>query len=96
MRLALEELAAAGEEDLCRSRHRRWFAGLWRDAPLSDALVEHVGRTYDDHLDALTGALFAGDDPAAADLTTTLSRRSLSPSSASLPSMRRRRSRRER
>ncbi len=73
--LALEELAASGEEDLCRSRHRRWFAGVWRDAPLSDALVEHVGRTYDDHLEALTGALAAGDDPALADLTTTLSRR---------------------
>ena len=73
--LALEELAACGEEELCATRHRRWFAGVWRDAPLSDALVEHVGRTYDDHLEALTGALRVGDDPAAADLTTTLSRR---------------------
>jgi hypothetical protein len=73
--LALEELAASGEEDLCRSRHRRWFAGVWRDAPLTDALVEHVGRTYDDHLEALTRSLAVGDDPAAADLTTTLARR---------------------
>ena len=73
--LALEELAASGEESLCRSRHRRWFAGVWRDAPLSDALVEHVGRTYDDHLEALTRSLAVGDDPAAADLTTTLARR---------------------
>ena len=73
--LALEELAASGEEDLCRSRHRRWFAGVWRDAPLSDALSSTSGRTYDDHLEALIGALAVGDDPAAADLTTTLSRR---------------------
>ncbi len=73
--LALEELAASGEEDLCRVRHRRWFAGVWRDAPLSDALVEHVGRTYDDHLEALSAALATGDDPAAADLTTALCRR---------------------
>ena len=73
--LALEELSASGEVPLTRSRHRRWFAGIWRDAPLSDALVEHVGRTYDDHLEALAMALEVGDDPAAADLTTTLSRR---------------------
>ena len=73
--LGLEELAASGEVPLTRSRHRRWFAGIWRDAPLSDALVEHVGRTYDDHLEALAMALEVGDDPAAADLTTTLSRR---------------------
>jgi predicted ATPase len=73
--LALEELAAAGEEQRCRERHRAWFAGVWRDAPLSDALVEHVGRTYDDHLAALADALAADDDPAAADLATTLARR---------------------
>ena len=73
--LALEELAASGEVPLTRSRHRRWFAGIWRDAPLSDALVEHVARTYDDHLEALAMALEVGDDPAAADLTTTLARR---------------------
>ncbi|HYN65484.1 MAG TPA: BTAD domain-containing putative transcriptional regulator [Ornithinibacter sp.] len=73
--LALEELAEHGEVPLTRSRHRRWFAGVWRDAPLSDALVEHVGRTYDDHLEALAMALEVGDDPSAADLATTLSRR---------------------
>ncbi len=73
--LALEELAASGEEDLCRARHRRWFAGVWRDAPLSDARVEHVGRTHDDHVEALVAALAIGDDPAAADLTTALCRR---------------------
>ena len=56
-------------------RHRRWFAGVWRDAPLSDALVEHVGRTHDDHLEALTGALAVDDDAAAADITTALCRR---------------------
>ncbi len=72
--LGLEELAAAGEEEAARTAHRRWFAGLWRDAPLSDALVEHVGRTYDDHLEALADAVAAGSTAAAADLTITLSR----------------------
>ena len=73
--LALEELAEAGEEADTRARHLRWFAGLWRDAPLSDALIEQVSRTYDDHLEALRHALEHGNDPAAADLTITLSRR---------------------
>ena len=73
--LGLEELAEAGEEPAARAAHRRWFAGLWRDAPLSDALVEQVGRTYDDHLAALASALAVGSSAAAADLTTTLSRR---------------------
>ena len=58
--LALEELAAAGGLDITRARHAEWFAGLWRDAPLSDELVEHVGRTYDDHLEALGFLLEAG------------------------------------
>jgi predicted ATPase/DNA-binding SARP family transcriptional activator len=73
--LALEELREADEEDDTRARHLRWFAGLWRDAPLSDALIEQVSRTYDDHLEALRHALQHGNDPAAADLTITLSRR---------------------
>ena len=51
--LAVEELAAAGALTATRTRHAEWFAGLWRDAPLSDELIEHVGRTYDDHLEAL-------------------------------------------
>ena len=58
--LALEELAAAGGLDVTRARHAEWFAGLWRDAPLSDELVEHVGRTYDDHLEALGFLLETG------------------------------------
>ncbi len=73
--LGLEELARAGEEAPARAAHRRWFAGLWRDAPLSDALVEQVGRTYEDHLEALNSALAVGNSAAAADLTITLSRR---------------------
>ncbi len=59
--LALEELEAAGDLAATRARHAGWFAGLWRDAPLSDELVEHVGRTYDDHLEALRYLLAAGD-----------------------------------
>ncbi len=73
--LALDELAAAGELDATRERHRRWFAGVWRDAPLSDDLVEHVARTHDDHLEALADALAHDDDVAAADLALALSRR---------------------
>ncbi|WP_377645620.1 BTAD domain-containing putative transcriptional regulator [Oryzobacter terrae] len=73
--LALDELAAAGEVDATRERHRRWFAGVWRDAPLSDDLVEHVGRTHDDHVEALVDALEHDDDVAAADIALALSRR---------------------
>ena len=42
---AAQELAASGGLDVTRARHEEWFAGLWRDAQLSDELVEHVGRT---------------------------------------------------
>ena len=73
--LALEELEAAGDLAATRARHAGWFAGLWRDAPLSDELVEHVGRTYDDHLEALHHLLAAGDADAAADVGLALGRR---------------------
>lgn len=73
--LALDELAIAGEVADTTHRHRRWFADVWRDQPLSDELVEHVGRTHDDHVDALTDALHVGDDVAAADIALTLCRR---------------------
>lgn len=73
--LALDELAGAGEEAVTRERHRRWFAGVWRDAPLSDDLVEHLGRTHDDHLEALADSLAHDDDDAGADLTLALARR---------------------
>ena len=73
--LALEELEAAGDLAATRARHAGWFAGLWRDAPLSDELVEHVGRTYDDHLGALEHLLAAGDPDAAADVGLALGRR---------------------
>ena len=73
--LALEELAAFGALDVTRARHAEWFAGLWRDAPLSDELVEHVGRTYDDHLEALGFLLEAGQIDSAVDVALALSRR---------------------
>ena len=73
--LALEELAASGALDVTRARHAEWFAGLWRDAPLSDELVEHVGRTYDDHLEALGFLLEAGQIDSAVDVALALSRR---------------------
>ncbi|CAN7175196.1 BTAD domain-containing putative transcriptional regulator [Knoellia sp. LjRoot47] len=73
--LALDELAAAGEERGVRARHRAWFAEIWRDSALSDDLVEQVGRTHDDHLDALENALAEGDDVAAGDVCIALCRR---------------------
>jgi predicted ATPase/DNA-binding SARP family transcriptional activator len=73
--LALEELAAAGRLDGTRARHAEWFAGLWRDAPLSDELVEHVGRTYDDHLEALGFLLETGQIDSAVDVALALTRR---------------------
>ena len=73
--LALEELAASGGLDVTRARHAEWFAGLWRDAPLSDELVEHVGRTYDDHLEALGFLLETGQIDSAVDVALALSRR---------------------
>ncbi len=73
--LALDELAAAGEVEATRERHRGWFAGVWRDAALCDDLVEHVARTHDDHLEALADALAHHDDVAAADIGLALSRR---------------------
>ncbi len=73
--LALEELSAAGELDATRARHRRWFADAWRDAFLSDDLVEHVARTHEDHLEALADALAHDDDVAAADIVLALGRR---------------------
>ena len=73
--LALDELAGAGEVEATRERHRRWFAGVWRDAALCDDLVEHVARTHDDHLEALADALAHDDDVAAADIALALGRR---------------------
>ena len=73
--LAVEELAAAGALTATRTRHAQWFAGLWRDAPLSDELIEHVGRTYDDHLEALAYLLDTGQPDAAADVALALCRR---------------------
>lgn len=73
--LALEELAHSGRVGAVRDRHAAWFAGLWRDAPLSDDLVEHVGRTYDDHLDALDHLVETGRADAAADVGLALCRR---------------------
>lgn len=58
-----------------RARHRAWFAEIWRDSALSDDLVEQVGRTHDDHLDALENALAEGDDVAAGDVCIALCRR---------------------
>ncbi|AKT50971.1 BTAD domain-containing putative transcriptional regulator [Arsenicicoccus sp. oral taxon 190] len=72
--LAREELVAPDELADARARHRSWFAGLWRDVPLCDALVEHLGRTHEDHHEALDDALAAGDDVAAADIVTALCR----------------------
>ncbi len=73
--LAREELVGAGHEQSALLRHQAWFAGMWRDAPLSDGLVEHVGDHYDDYLEAMTGALGRGADDVAADIATTLCRR---------------------
>lgn len=72
--LAREELVPPDELANARALHRAWFAGLWRDVPLCDALVEHLGRTYEDHHEALDDALAAGDDVAAADIATALCR----------------------
>lgn len=72
--LLLEELRAAEELEAARARHLEWFAGLWRDVPLSDALIEHVGRTYDDHFYALAYALETGADAEVVDLTIALGR----------------------
>lgn len=72
--LAREGLVTAGELDVTRARHRRWHVALWRDAPLSDELIEDVSRTYDDHLDALRSALEVGNDAAAADIAIALVR----------------------
>lgn len=73
--LARDELASAGEDEATRQRHRRWFAGAWRDAALCDDLVEHVGRTHDDHLEALGDALAHDDGVAAGDIALALCRR---------------------
>ncbi|WP_243060735.1 BTAD domain-containing putative transcriptional regulator [Nocardioides sp. SR21] len=73
--LAREELEASGRLEATRDRHAAWFAGLWRDARLSDELVEHVGRTYDDHLEALQHLLDRGQPDAAADVGLALCRR---------------------
>ncbi len=73
--LARERLEESGLAARVRSRHQQWFAGRWRDAPLSDELIEHVGRTYDDQLEALAGLLDAGDVDAAADVALALCRR---------------------
>lgn len=72
--LAREELSESGEEPGTRARHRRWFSARWRDAPLSDELIEEVSLTYDDHLDALRNALEVGNEAAAADIATALNR----------------------
>ncbi|EAQ00227.1 putative transcriptional regulator [Janibacter sp. HTCC2649] len=73
--LARDELTVAGEVEATRQRHRRWFAGAWRDSALCDELVEHVGRTHDDHVEALTDALAHHDDVAAGDIALALCRR---------------------
>lgn len=73
--LALDELSAAGEVAEVRRRHRRWFAEIWRDSWLSDDLIEHVGRTHDDHVEALVDALAHGEDVVACDIALALCRR---------------------
>ncbi|WP_245617080.1 ATP-binding protein [Knoellia subterranea] len=73
--LALDELERSEEVERTRRLHRRWFAGVWRDAALSDQLVEHVGRTHEDHMEALANALEVGDDRAAGDIALALCRR---------------------
>lgn len=73
--LAREDLVSAGHAPAVAARHREWFAGLWRDAPLSDALIEHLGQHYEDYIEAMTGALGLGLDDLAADVATALCRR---------------------
>ena len=72
--LTLEELAAAGDLDATRRRHREWFAARWRSAPLHDDLVDDVRAGYDDYLEALRQAMAAGDAAGTSDLTITLGR----------------------
>lgn len=72
--LALEQLAAVGELDATRRRHREWFAARWRSAPLHDDLVDDVRAGYDDYVEALRQAMAAGDATGTAELTITLGR----------------------
>jgi predicted ATPase/DNA-binding SARP family transcriptional activator len=66
--LAREELASSGQLDATRSRHADWFAGLRKGARLSDELIEDVGRTYDDHLDAMEFLIEVDRPDSAADI----------------------------
>ncbi|WP_370864975.1 BTAD domain-containing putative transcriptional regulator [Nocardioides agariphilus] len=72
---ALELLVTTGRLERVRHRHARWFAAVWRDSPLTDELVEHVGRTHHDHLVALEHLLAQRDADAAADVCLALGRR---------------------
>lgn len=72
--LAAEELTQSGELAATRALHRAWFAGLWRDVPLCDELIEHVGAGYEDYLAAMDDALSVDDDITAADIAIALGR----------------------
>lgn len=72
--LALEDLAAHGELDDARRRHRHWYAARWRGRPLGDDLVEQVRAEYENYLAALRESLAAHDLDSATDLVVTLAR----------------------
>ncbi|MBI4944241.1 MAG: AAA family ATPase, partial [Actinobacteria bacterium] len=72
--LAHDRLGATGDLARVVARHRALYAGTWRGALRSDALLLDVRRHHADYLAALRGAHDVGDGRAVADLTLTLSR----------------------
>lgn len=72
--LAHDRLGATGDLVRVVARHRALYAGTWRGALRSDALLLDVRRQYADYLAALRSAHDVGDGRAVADLTLTLSR----------------------
>jgi tetratricopeptide (TPR) repeat protein len=72
--LARDRLGATGDLSRAGARHRALYAGTWRGALRSDALLLDVRRHHADYLAALRGAHDVGDGRAVADLTITLSR----------------------
>lgn len=72
--LAFELLTESGDLDQVRRRHREWFAGRWRDQPLSDALIADVVASYADYVAALQDALTTQHASTCGDVAITLAR----------------------
>ncbi len=72
--LGVEELAALGELDSARRRHRDWYAARWCGQPSSDEQLLDVADSYDDYVEALRRALEARDAAGVSSLAITLER----------------------